>query len=173
MNPDPQNNLILAGLGNIIKDSESCTIINGSDNIIEAKKNVHIVGDGITANQSDAFYVGCENGLFCTGDVVAFGLSDKRLKDNIRPMENCLQKILRLDAIEFDWSEKQSTYRGKDIGLIAQQVEEIAPEIVETRRNGFKAIRYEKITALLVGAIKEQQAIIDSIEKELTINLSH
>jgi len=167
MNPDPQNNLILAGLNNKIQDSENCTIINGSNNTIYAKKNVHVIGDGITAEQDNAFYVGCDNGLFCTGDVVAFGLSDKRLKDNIKPIKNCLQKVLQLEAIEFDWNNKQETYTGHDIGLIAQQVEKIVPEIVETRRNGFKAIKYEKITALLVGAIKEQQAIIDSIEKRI------
>lgn len=170
MNPDPQNNLILAGLGNTIQDSTNCTIINGSNNTINAKNNVHVIGDGITADQNDAFYVGCDNGLFCTGDVVAFGLSDERLKDNIRPIENCLQKVLQLEAIEFDWNEKQETYKGHDIGLLAQQVEAICPEIVETRRNGFKAIKYEKITALLVGAIKEQQKIIDEIEKKLAIN---
>lgn len=167
MNPDPQNNLILAGLNNTINNSKNCTIINGSDNTIDSKENVHIIGDGITADQDNAFYVGCDNGLFCTGDVVAFSLSDKNLKNNIKPIENCLEKVLSLDAIEFEWNNLQSTYKGKDIGLIAQQVEKIAPEIVETRRNGFKAIKYEKITALLVGAIKEQQAIIDSIEKRI------
>lgn len=167
MNTDPQNNLILAGLNNKIKDSKNCTIINGSDNVIDSMENVHIIGDGITAGQDHAFYVGCENGLFCTGDVVAFSLSDKNLKDNIKPIENCLEKVLSLDAIEFEWNNLQNTYKGRDIGLIAQQVEKIAPEIVETRRNGFKAIKYEKITALLVGAIKEQQAIIDSIEKRI------
>lgn len=167
MNPDPQNNLILAGLNNTINNSKNCTIINGSDNTIDLKENVHIIGDGITADQDNAFYVGCDNGLFCTGDVVAFSLSDKNLKNNIKPIENCLEKVLSLDAIEFEWNNLQSTYKGKDIGLIAQQVEKIVPEIVETRRNGFKAIKYEKLTALLVGAIKEQQAIINSIEEKI------
>ena len=51
--------------------------------------------------------------------------------------------------------------------MIAQQVEEVAPEIVETRKDGYKAIRYEKINALLVGAIQEQQKKIEFLEKRL------
>ena len=170
MSSDPHNNIILSGFNNTIKNSKKCTIINGSSNLIDGKDNVHILGDGITADRDNVLYIGCENGLFCTGDVVAFGLSDKRLKDNIKPIENCLEKVLKLEAIEFDWNDKQQTYKGHDIGLVAQQVEAICPEIVETRRNGFKAIKYEKITALLVGAIKEQQEIIDEIERKLSIN---
>ena len=165
MSSDPHNNLILSGFNNTIKDSKRCTVINGSSNLIDGKSNVHIIGDGITATTSNTFYVGCENGLYCTGDVVAFSLSDERLKDNIKPIENCLQKVMALDAVEFEWNDLQETYSGKDIGLIAQQVERIAPEIVETRKNGYKAVSYQKIVALLVGAIKEQQGIIDKIEE--------
>ena len=125
-----------------------------------------------------AYNNGRSHSLYVFGEINAvdcdvssvYQLSDKRLKDNIKPIENCLEKVLKLEAIEFDWNDKQQTYKGHDIGLVAQQVEAICPEIVETRRNGFKAIKYEKITALLVGAIKEQQEIIDEIERKLSIN---
>jgi hypothetical protein len=168
MSSDPNNNIILSGFNNTIKNSKKCTIINGSSNLIDGKSNVHIIGDGITADKSDVFYIGCENGLDCTGDVIAFSQSDRRLKDNIKPIKNCLQKILSLDAIEFDWNNLQETYSGHDVGLIAQQVEVICPEIVETRQNGFKAVKYDKLVTLLVGAIKEQQDIIDEIERKIT-----
>ena len=116
----------------------------------------------------NAFYVGCINGLHSYGDVVAFAASDKRLKDNIQTIKNPLSKILSLDSIEFDWNEKQETYRGHDIGLIAQQVEEIAPELVTTRSNGYKAIKYDKLNSLLVGAIKEQQQQIEVLQKQVS-----
>ena len=115
---------------------------------------------------SHQMYVFAE--LESNGDVSAFSQSDRRLKDNIKPIKNCLQKILSLDAIEFDWNNLQETYSGHDVGLIAQQVEVICPEIVETRQNGFKAVKYDKLVTLLVGAIKEQQDIIDEIERKIT-----
>ena len=101
------------------------------------------------------------------GDVVAFGSSDERLKDNISLIKDPLGKVLLLDAIEFDWNSKQQAYRGHDLGLIAQQVEAVAPELVITRCDGYKAIKYEKINSLVVGAIKQQQEIIDSMKEEL------
>ena len=116
---------------------------------------------------NNAFYIGCLNGLHSYGDVVAFSSSDERLKDNISIIIDPLEKILKLDAVEFDWNSKQEVYQGHDIGLIAQQVEEVAPELVTTRDNGYKAVKYEKITALLVGAIKEQQKQIDFLEKRV------
>lgn len=163
-----KNNVISAGSCNIIHgNSENCTIIQGSSNQILNKSNVHIIGDNVEAEVSDAFYVGCTNGLNCNGDIVAFFSSDERLKDNIKPIGNCLEKILSLDAIEFDWNDKQETYRGHDIGVIAQQVQKIAPEIVKRRKDGYLAIKYEKLIALLVGAVKEQDEEINKLIKEV------
>ena len=100
-------------------------------------------------------------------DIIAFSSSDERLKDDITLLDEPLNKVMSLDAIEFNWNDNQSTYTGHDIGLIAQQVEEVAPEIVETRKDGYKAIKYEKVNALLVGAIQEQQKKIEFLEKRL------
>lgn len=161
-------NVILGGQNNVIKNSRSCSVIQGFNNRIEDKINSHIIGINTLALKDHAFYVGCINGLFNTGDIVAFTSSDKNLKDNIISIDKPLDKILSLDAVEFDWNDKQETYSGHDIGLIAQQVERVAPEIVMTRENGFKAVKYDRITALLVGAIKEQQKKIDSLEDRLS-----
>ena len=105
--------------------------------------------------------------LHVEGDVVSYFASDKRLKDDITLIDEPLSKVMSLDAIEFNWNDNQSAYTGHDIGLIAQQVEEVAPEIVETRKDGYKAIKYEKVNALLVGAIQEQQKKIEFLEKRL------
>ena len=178
-------NMILGGDGNVIENSRRCTIINGASNYLIGKYNTHIIGDAVTKHSpygwantismidsnsnclDNAFYVGCYNGIFSAGDVVAFASSDKRLKDNISILIDPLEKVLRLDAVEFDWNDKQETYTGHDIGLIAQQVEEVAPELVTTRPTGYKAVKYEKLTALLVGAIKEQQKQIEFLEKRV------
>lgn len=163
-------NIILAGYNNTINSNCTyCTIINGAGNSIpENSSNVHIIGDDVTADSvNDRFYVGCSNGLHCDGDVVAFASSDERLKDNIVPISGCLDKVLSLDAIEFDWNNNQQTYSGHDIGLIAQQVQEIAPEIVTQRKDGYLAMKYEKIIPLLVGATQEQDTQISELEKQV------
>lgn len=104
-----------------------------------------------------------------TNDVVAFYSSDERLKENISPIEDSLNKIQNINGVEFDWVEKNGVHEneGHDIGVIAQEVEKIAPEIVTTRDNGYKAVRYEKIVPLLIEAIKDQQAQIDELKKAL------
>lgn len=159
--------VILSGESNQIINSRRCSILSGSNNTIDGKYNAHIIGDYTAASVNDAFYIGCINGLFSIGDVVAYHSSDKNLKDNIKNIKNPLSKILSLDAVEFDWNNKQSTHNGHDIGLIAQQVELIAPEIVTTRSSGYKAIKYEKLTSLLVGAIKEQQEQIQTLTDKI------
>jgi hypothetical protein len=107
------------------------------------------------------------NDLRVTGDVVAYYSSDERLKDNIVKLQNPIQKIKQLNGVEFDWNDNQDTYKGHDIGVIAQEVEKVLPELVTTRDNGYKAVRYEKIVALLIEAIKDQQSQIDELKSKL------
>ena len=58
-------------------------------------------------------------------------------------------------------------HNGHDIGVIAQEVEKVLPEIVEDRGNGYKAVKYEKLTALLIQAVNEQQKQIEDLTIEL------
>ena len=88
------------------------------------------------------------------GDVIAYYSSDRRLKENIQPIENALDKVSRLDGYTFDWNEI-SGKTGTEIGLIAQELEAEFPELVTTRKNGYKAVRYEKLVAVLISAINE------------------
>ena len=57
--------------------------------------------------------------------------------------------------------------KGEDIGVIAQEIEAVLPELVVTRDNGYKAVKYEKIVALLIEAIKEQQGEIDELRRKI------
>jgi hypothetical protein len=99
-----------------------------------------------------------------SGDVIAFGSSDERLKDNIEPIEDPLEKMDKIGGYTFVWNDKQSTYEGKDVGVIAQEIEEVLPEVVTTRGNGFKAVKYEKIVPLLIESIKELKKEVDEIK---------
>ena len=57
--------------------------------------------------------------------------------------------------------------KGHDIGVIAQEIEEVLPEVVVTRENGYKAVRYEKIVPLLIETTKEQQKQINNLNDRL------
>ena len=102
--------------------------------------------------------------IYSNGDVVAYASSDIRLKDNILPIKNALEKVKKIGGYTFDWNNKQTTYEGHDVGVIAQEIEAVLPEVVTTRDNGYKAVKYEKLTALLIESIKEQQVQIERLE---------
>lgn len=101
-----------------------------------------------------------------TGDVVAYYSSDKRLKDNIIRIENPLEKVSKIGGYTFDWNDKQQTYTGKDVGVIAQEIQEVLPELVTERDNGYLAVKYEKIVPLLIESIKELKQEIDDIKQK-------
>ena len=101
------------------------------------------------------------------GDVIVYSSSDARLKDNVKPIENALDKIMQIRGVEFDWNNNQDAHTGHDIGVIAQEVEAVLPEIVTTRDTGYKAVKYEKLTALLIETVKELKAEIDDLRAQL------
>ena len=95
--------------------------------------------------------VGIAKALQVGGDVVAYASSDERLKDNIQPIKNPIEKINSISGNSFDWNEqKQNIYKGKDYGVIAQEIENILPELVDTRDDGYKAVKYDKLISLLI-----------------------
>lgn len=106
------------------------------------------------------------------GDIVAFQsqTSDKRFKKNITVIPNSLEKIKLIRGVEFEWDESiQTEYKGQDVGVIAQEIEQVLPTAVTTRNDGSKAVNYVKIIPLLIEAIKElkEQNIILQTEIEL------
>ena len=98
---------------------------------------------------------------------MAFYSSDKRLKNNIKTIESPLEKLDKINGVEFDWIPKEGIHEneGHDVGVIAQEVEKVIPEIVQTRDNGYKAVKYEKIVPLLIESIKELKAEIEELKK--------
>jgi len=112
--------------------------------------------------------------LHMAGDIVGYwSFSDRRLKTNVKPLENNLEKVLALHPVSYQWKEgerKGST----DIGLIAQEVEEIVPEVVreQERLEGdstktYKTVDYEHLVSVLIGAVKEQQEQINELKSKM------
>jgi hypothetical protein len=104
--------------------------------------------------------------ITATSDITAYYSSDRRLKDNITKITNPIQKVQAIGGYEFDWNSL-SEKEGHDVGVIAQEIESVLPELVVNRDNGYKAVRYEKIVALLIEAIKDQQLQIDELKTKL------
>jgi hypothetical protein len=109
--------------------------------------------------------------LTVTNDVVAYGSpSDISLKTNIKPLEGALEKIMQLQGVSFTWKEDTSENNlvgiKDDIGFIAQQVQEVLPDLVRKNDNGLLSLRDKGITALLVEAIKELKAEIDTLKNK-------
>ena len=98
------------------------------------------------------------------GNITAYYSSDRRLKENIIPIKNALDKVNKISGVNFDWTEEYLDKQGvrdeyfnrkKDVGVIAQEIEEVLPEVVAEKKDGYKAVRYEKIVPLLIQSIKE------------------
>ncbi len=92
--------------------------------------------------------------------------SARRYKENIVSLQDQLDNLKKLEPVEFEWKETKK----KDIGLIAEDVEKIYPQLVEHDDNGdLMGVKYSKITSLLIKAIQEQQDQIDELKKEIFI----
>jgi hypothetical protein len=108
---------------------------------------------------------GVDGEIIASNDIIAFYASDKRLKDNVTQIQNPIEKLKAVGGYTFDWipTEGIHSHVGKDVGVIAQEIEAILPELVTTRESGYKAVKYEKLVALLIEGIKAQQLQIDDL----------
>ena len=104
--------------------------------------------------------------LTVKGDVIAYGSpSDKKYKENIKPIESALDKAMQLQGVTFDWKDSESILEIKeDIGFIAQDVQEVLPELVRDNGKGNLSLRYQGITPILLEAIKELKAEIEELK---------
>jgi len=92
--------------------------------------------------------------------------SDRRFKRNITPIVSALEKVLKLQGVSFTWDRDAYPQRffpeGTEVGFIAQDVESIVPEVVRTDKEGFKSISYDKLTAVLIEAVKDMKKQMNS-----------
>jgi len=113
--------------------------------------------------------------ISATGDIIAFATSDARLKTDIKSIDNALDKVASLRGITYSWNEiglnsfdvetVPPYLMEREVGLIAQEVQEVLPEVVVTRTNGYLAMRYERVVPLLVEAIKELREQVNELRK--------
>jgi hypothetical protein len=113
-------------------------------------------------------------GNFSAGTLTIYGTlttaSDERLKKNIMPLDAALKQIMSLQGVSYEWKEGfigGGLKRDRQIGLVAQEVETVMPELVHTDSNGYKAIAYDKLAPVLIEAVKEQNVIIKRQQKVL------
>jgi hypothetical protein len=130
--------------------------------------------------QFDSFGVGTAASgttgeIRATNDVTAFYSSDVALKENIVNIPEPLESIKKLNGVLFDWKKDYIDKRGgedgyfvrkKDVGVIAQEVEKVLPEAVAQRSDGVKAVKYDRLTCLLIEAVKTLNDKIENLSKE-------
>jgi hypothetical protein len=111
-----------------------------------------------------------------TNEITAFYSSDERLKENIKKIDNALYKLRKVRGVVFDWKDEVIEKRGgednyfvrkHDTGVIAQEVEQVLPEVVAIREDGYKAVRYEKLAGIIIQAINELADEVEEIKKRL------
>ena len=114
--------------------------------------------------------VGIAGALNVGGDVVAYASSDERLKDNIELISNPIEKVQSLKGVTWDWNSNADELQQSlpNVGVIAQDVEKVLPQLVTDRDNGFKGVDYAKLTGLLIEAVKDQQKQIDELKSKLS-----
>ncbi|MEM9328593.1 MAG: tail fiber domain-containing protein [Bacteroidota bacterium] len=142
----------------------------GSDtkpNVLSLDLDLQRVGIGGTYSPSYTLHV--NGSAYCSSG--NWSGSDVRFKKNIEPLVNSLDRVVQLRGVSFDWRhdefEDRSFSTQREIGFIAQEVEQIAPEVIHTSEDGYKAVAYEKLTALLAEAIEEVKREKDAEIAEL------
>jgi len=144
---------------------------------IAATRTINVVGgNGITANADNielsGAYTGTwavTGGITATADVIAYSASDRRLKDNIVNIPNALEKVQSLNGVTWDWNDNADELQKtiSNVGVIAQEVEAVLPQLIQHRDTGYMAVDYAKLTGLLIEAIKEQQVQIEELKSKL------
>ena len=104
-----------------------------------------------------------------TGDIYALASSDKRLKENIIPISNPMDKIKKIGGYTFNWNGVSNKPKHiQEVGVLAQEIQEVLPEVVKEKGDGYLGVDYEKIIALLIEGIKEQNGEIAELKNEIT-----
>jgi len=106
------------------------------------------------------------------GDLVINGVfqtSDQTLKTDILPIDNALNKILNINGVYFNWIDKEKYNDRHQVGFLAQNIENVVPELVLQMDNGIKTVNYNQMVAVLVEAMKEQNNIINQLKADVEI----
>ena len=178
------NSLIEAnGVGDLYIDSQGTNhdlYLRATDDIYIQPQNgedgIKVIGNGAVelyhnnAKKLETISGGVKitGELQVTDDITAFFSSDERLKLNITPIKEPLAKVLSISGNTFTWIEG-GVHEGEDTGVIAQEIDALGlPGLTVTRETGYMAVKYDKLTALLIEAVKELSAKVDILEQKLS-----
>jgi hypothetical protein len=128
------------------------------------------IGQSVATNATPTFGNLTINGtITATGDITAYYTSDRRHKNNIQTISNAVLKVKQLNGVTWEWNDdvNEVTKSTPKTGLIAQEVQQVLPQVVTERQDGFLALDYSKMVGLLVEAIKEQQIQIDQLKAQI------
>jgi hypothetical protein len=131
---------------------------------ISGTNNLNILGGNVGLGIWNPGYK-----LHVIGDIAYTGniydVSDIRLKENITPLENAIEKVSSIRGIYFTNTGEPTEKR--EVGVAAQEVEKVLPEVVSEDAKGYKSVDYSKLTPVLIEAVKEQQAQIEELKAEI------
>ena len=126
---------------------------NGATHAIFAEGSTDRVGI-FTSSPGVALHV--TGAIYATSDITAFYSSDERLKTDITKIDSPLDKLDSMSGYTFKWKkEPEIPHNEREVGVIAQEVREVLPEVVMEREDGTLGVRYEQLIPLLIEAIKE------------------
>ena len=142
----PTNNSGEVGQVGVFADSQ---ILGGSAGLTYTSSVLAVTGD-----------------VSATGDVIAYSGSDINLKTNILPITDAVNKIKQISGVTYEWRPEfqDENHSGREAGVIAQDIIAVLPEAVKTRDDGYLAVRYERLNALLIEAVKELTARVEQLE---------
>lgn len=166
-----QDMIIYNGNGNMVYQVDSGTMAfntGGANNRITISNTgaVNVVSLGTLG-----YVCTTAAGLLSAGGA-SCSSSDARLKKNIVNItsSSALDAVDSMRGVYFDWINQKEYGSAHQIGMIAQEVEQVIPEVVSTHSDGMKAIAYDKLVPLLLEAIKELKVRLETAEKKLSIN---
>tara|TARA_R110000772_G_scaffold17946_1_gene49838 strand:+ start:72072 stop:74105 length:2034 start_codon:yes stop_codon:yes gene_type:complete len=165
---DALNGAILGGNNNVIYNKSNSAIIGGQDCVISGGtgRTVLLACNSITATTNDMVYVPdlIIDGLVSVTDLqtdangkIIDGVSDIRLKENITELDSALNKVKALRGVSFTWKPESEMGDGIQYGMIAQEVQQVIPDMVKSRRRdpSLLSLDYKAVVPWLVEAVKE------------------
>ena len=142
--------------------TDTITFKNGNDNetmsTFTADGSVDLYYDNSKKFETTSAGVSITGSLTASGNITAY--SDERLKENVQTINDALSICGQLRGVRYTWKKEQY----KDVGLIAQEVEKVLPEVVWPVDNGIKTIDYGRIVGVLVNAINELKMEVDKLK---------
>jgi len=158
---------LLKGMQNVGSD-RAITVFSGSSAITYA--------EGVVVDTSGSLGIGVSSDdlpldykLVVSGSIKATGTvlqsSDQKLKENVLPIDNSLEKLNSINGVYFDWIDSRE--EGRMTGVIAQEVEKVLPEVVFKDKTDYLSVNYSGLVPLLIEGIKEQTKKIDELERRL------